>query len=191
MVTEEAEVKANEVAVLDPRRAGRVRRYNTWPHIQEQTVAEHSWQLLRIIYTVYPEASPNLLHFCMFHDIAEVVAGDLPYPVKKNNPELKAEHQKVEQQTYEDIQYWWGIQPPKIEDPMEELIFKAVHYLEMMEWAIDESRMGNSEASLVFERCQPGYSKCIFELEKMDRARLVYYRFNAYVKHRREIGENP
>ena len=29
----------------DPRRAGDVLRYHTWPHVQPQTVAHHSWNI--------------------------------------------------------------------------------------------------------------------------------------------------
>lgn len=179
-----------EKEVLDPRRAGRVLRYAGWPHIREQSVAEHSWQLIRIILMVYPEASQELLNFCMFHDIAEVVAGDIPFPTKKIYPDLGKEHKMVEENINEQIANTWNISPT-YEDSLtskEKYIYKVAHYIEMWEWAMDEIRMGNREAWLVADRCYKGFEATVKTTEYSS-FEEIEKRFWVYIERRMNARE--
>lgn len=38
----------------------------------------------------------HVMALALFHDISEVITGDLPTPVKHNNPQIKAEYHKIE-----------------------------------------------------------------------------------------------
>jgi hypothetical protein len=140
----------------DPRRAGRVQRYHTWPHIKEQSVAEHSWQVARLMRVIWPSAPTEVMDYCLFHDIGEVVAGDPPYPSKVMNPAFGTEHAKVEEAAVLKMTLPWGMPPPvlRLRDPVQQAIFKLVHFIEMAEWAMDEITLGNQNARLVLERCR-------------------------------------
>ena len=73
---------------LDARR-WTLRRYHTWPIIGQQTIAEHCWQLMRIYMCVVDKLDIHMIRHIQFHDIGEHFTGDIPYPVKHDNPKLK------------------------------------------------------------------------------------------------------
>lgn len=177
-----------EAEIADPRRAGRVARYHTWPHIREQTVAEHSWQVARIVRAVWPAAPLDLIYYCLFHDLGEVAAGDPPYPAKRMNPDLAREHAKIERSTYLAMAVPWGLPPIYIdEDSLEYLVFRAAHYIEMWEWALDEIALGNQNASLVARRCAAAMGVAIVRVQ--DREEALAGSFRLYVKRRSEIQD--
>src|SRR5947208_2732904 len=91
---------SSEEMILDPRRAGRVLRYHTWPHIRPQTVAEHGWQVARILLAWWPSASQELVNHCLFHDVGEVAAGDVPFPAKRDDEALRRTHDSTEMDAY-------------------------------------------------------------------------------------------
>ena len=76
-------MKLNEVLA-----AGRVVRYHAAPVDRKQTVAEHTWGVLAILYEI-TDPSPALIEAAIFHDIAEVYTGDVPAPVKKASKQVK------------------------------------------------------------------------------------------------------
>lgn len=85
--------------ILNPRCAGSVLRYHTWPTIQKQTVADHTFHVLRIYSEVWPEdllEYPGLVFHVLRHDMSEVATGDIPFPVKRDNPALKQEMDRLE-----------------------------------------------------------------------------------------------
>ena len=138
---------------LDPRAAGYVTRYHTWPRIRDQTVAEHTWNLLRIILAIQPHASPELLRWTMFHDVGERVTGDVPFPVKREHPELKRALDKMEHEALLQMATTWGaVAGIQITDEEANLL-KLAEFIEMMEWGLDEMALGNANARLVYERC--------------------------------------
>jgi 5'-deoxynucleotidase YfbR-like HD superfamily hydrolase len=136
----------------DPRIAGEVQRYHTWPHSREQSVGEHTWQVMRILSIIYPGASVNLLHYAIFHDVAEVFTGDLPYPIKKNHPQLSLYLDAIETDVMKHIRKTWDILPWHPLSVNEAKIFKLAEYIEMWEWAISERLRGNQFAELVETR---------------------------------------
>lgn len=138
----------------DIRMAGRVKRYHTWPHIREQSVAEHTWQLLRIVLCIWPGASRELIHHVMFHDIGELQTGDPPYPIKADNPILKKEMDRLEYSAQREIEDAWQIQKhPEISE-LERYTFKLAEFIEMWEWGLEETLLGNQFARLVAARCR-------------------------------------
>jgi 5'-deoxynucleotidase YfbR-like HD superfamily hydrolase len=68
--------------------SGAVVRWHTWPTIKEQRNSEHQWGVALIVAQIAPGRSDLLLP-ALTHDLAEVSTGDVPYHVKKANPELK------------------------------------------------------------------------------------------------------
>ena len=76
------------------RMGGMVKRYPTWPTTQQQTVGEHSWQVMRIYLRLWGGLPENVARYILWHDVAEVYTGDLPFPLKRDNPVLKQEMDK-------------------------------------------------------------------------------------------------
>jgi hypothetical protein len=74
---------------LSARTAGGVQRYHTWPVLRPQTVAEHTWNVMRIWWQVYGPMSPQVSTYLLWHDAGEGQAGDVQFGAKRRYPELK------------------------------------------------------------------------------------------------------
>lgn len=86
----------------------RMKLINRWPlmrNIRTENVQEHSLQVamvahaLALIRNKYfdGELDPNqVATIAMFHDVSEVITGDLPTPVKYSNPIIRDEYKKIE-----------------------------------------------------------------------------------------------
>jgi 5'-deoxynucleotidase YfbR-like HD superfamily hydrolase len=137
----------------DARLAGRVIRYHTWPHIRQTCVAEHSWQLLRILLKIWPSVPAHVLAYVVRHDVGELTTGDAPYPVKVDNPVLGDEMRRVEAEALE-LQIAGGFlaDTPEL-SPDEKWAVKLAEFIEMWEWALEELLLGNQFARLVAQRC--------------------------------------
>ena len=126
------------------RHAGGVRRYHEWPTVQTQTNAEHSWNVMRIYHEIFEKEetsgfSGKLLVYLMYHDCGEIGVGDLPYPIKKNNPALKLEMERLE----EASRIAQGIVLPEL-SAWETMVAKLCDMIEMFEFGLEEVRRGNS-----------------------------------------------
>jgi hypothetical protein len=89
---------------------------------------------------------------CIYHDTAEIVTGDLPYPIKSKNPELKKEIERLEADTISKQGDYWNVAPYKITDEQLDL-FKLIEMVEMFEWGLDEMSRGCKYGSFVADRC--------------------------------------
>lgn len=137
----------------DARLAGRVKRYHTWPYIREQSVAEHSWQLLRILLCIWPEASAKVMGYVVRHDCGEIKTGDAPYPVKADNKDIAIGMNRVEEESLlEQVAAGFLILGPDVTDD-EKWVVKLAEFIEMWEWGAEELLMGNQFARLVMQRC--------------------------------------
>lgn len=136
----------------DPRTAGQVTRYHTWPRIRDQSVGEHTWQVMRILLTVWPTCPRKMLVYCHMHDRGEMAA-DIAYPFKKKVPELGAGSKIAEKMIMvEQDTQWGGLDIPVLSE-YEEDVFKCCEYLEMWEYGLCEINMGNRYGVLISERC--------------------------------------
>jgi 5'-deoxynucleotidase YfbR-like HD superfamily hydrolase len=158
----------------DIRLAGEVIRYHTWPHIRQQSIGEHTWQLTRIYLAVAgPRAAMSSLVYIQFHDVGEHWVGDAPFPIKKDNPILKAEHDRIEGDAATAmLDYWQHPVAEPISDDEHKLI-KLCEFIEMWEWALEELMRGNLMAQLVQDRCWEALGKYLHDMEPgetLDRA---------------------
>lgn len=155
---------------LDPRRAGHVKRYHTWPTLQKQDVASHTWQVLRILVSVWPDAPQELLVFVTAHDMGETGAGDPPYPTKARDPVLKAAFDAMEHEacvvmstrflspvpdTIAELSLW----------PLQLRVYKLCHEIEMWEFALNEMNLGNRYAAPIAEAMWSEIQRRTAELE--------------------------
>lgn len=86
--------------VLD---SGHVVRYHCAPIDQKQSNSSHQWEVAVILTQIYPQVSAQLLTFALTHDVAEMVTGDMPSPIKKEVPELKAILDELEEDYRQDL----------------------------------------------------------------------------------------
>jgi hypothetical protein len=133
--------------VTSTRHAGNVKRYHTWPTLRGQTVAEHSWHVMRIFLELFPEeVTVEVLTYILYHDVAEVGTGDTPFPVKASRPDLKAIYDEMEADVLDNM----GVVMPDITSRQRTLI-KICDLLEMWSWGLDEMMMGNLYAQPIVD----------------------------------------
>lgn len=148
----------------DPRVAGQITRYHTWPKTREQSVGEHSWQIMRILLTLWPTAPRRLLVHAVLHDVGEM-AGDVPWPGKKNDPVLKERHDAAERVVHENMSREWCLPPAVVLGDYEHGVFKLCEYIEMWEWGLHEQNLGNRYGAVVALRMLMAASVIVDRLE--------------------------
>lgn len=145
----------NDLQIYDPRRAGLIERYHAQTHITHQTVGEHTWQVLRILTTIWPNVPQHIMLYAVYHDIAEGVTGDVPYPVKLGDFKIKRLMDLAEEATVVELQKRWGIpQLPTLAD-WEKKIFKGCELIDFLEYAWYEKNLGNKYAQIIIDRVMP------------------------------------
>jgi len=93
--------------------------------------------------------SPKLCRYILYHDCGEIVTGDLPYPSKSLNPELKRTISLAEKDALKKM----GVVLEEISQ-VELQSFKLAHLVEMLEFGMQELVMGNKFAEPIMERCE-------------------------------------
>lgn len=184
-MSKENDVRNVHPMMLDPRSAGLVTRYHTEMRARDQSVGEHSWQLVRLLLCLFPDCPRHILVHAAFHDVAERRTGDLPYPVKAENDDIWTGMDRLERDTRVLMTESWGV-PPAVELlPDEKALFKLVEFIEMWEHSLDELCMGNRSAELVRARCISAISPRARELGP-DVEKIVW----AYISKRTQHVEN-
>lgn len=127
--------------------AGRVKRYHTWPTLHVETVAEHSYNVLRIYREIFGPPEARITEFILDHDLPELHTGDLPFPVKVKNPVLTEQIELVEQSARTAMEL------PSIShydlSEQERRQVKICDLLQMWEFGVVESRMGSMFADCI------------------------------------------
>ena len=131
------------------RHAGGVERYHTWPTLRRQTVAEHSYHVIRIYFELFGPPSPNVTTYILFHDSPEVKYGDPPFPAKRESPELKSVYSHLEENYYRET---LGYDPRSRLTEEEIVKVKVCDLLEMWEFGVVELQMGNGYAHPIIQR---------------------------------------
>ena len=84
-------------------RGGAIKRYHTLEIIGEQSVASHSWGVAMILQYLDPNVSKEAILRALTHDVAELFTGDVPAPVKWDNPDLVEVLKRIEDKYESDI----------------------------------------------------------------------------------------
>ena len=134
----------------DPRNAGGVKRYHTWKTIQTQSVAEHSWNVARILMVLWTDAPAEALRYALLHDAGELSTGDAPFPIKKDNPVLKREMDRLEEAACEEM----GLTLLMETTPEWRWRVKLCDMLEMWEFGLEEVALGNLYARPIVLRTE-------------------------------------
>lgn len=146
--------------------SGRVRRWHTHPHITSQNVADHSWGVVAILYLICESPSKNLIKAAVFHDIAEIHAGDIPSGVKWAFPEMKSASDKCEQ----IIQTKFGLMPELTE--VEQRLLKWADLMELALFCNHEWLLGNAFAG---ETCDHVVEEILYPTAPNEAAKELLY----------------
>lgn len=159
----------------DLRLAGMVKRYSTWPVINAQSTGEHTWQMLRIYIEIFGPPPPDVTEYIVHHDSAELIVGDPPFPLKKDNPDLKEIYTRLESDALQKMK---GSDMPKLEWP-QTMQVKICDLIEMWEFGLHELKMGNRYAQPIVEDTMK-VILCMIDKQDCEGAVL------SYIEQRRE-----
>lgn len=175
---------------VDPRAAGEVARYHTWAVHRQQSVGEHTWQILRILLTVWPGAPRRVMIHTVKHDMGEMT-GDIAYPFKMLFPELKSGSIKAEAKVLDDMRRAIGIPQGNALSAWETHVFKLCEYIEMWEYGLRERNMGNRYAAIIIQRMireiGPAMHKLEFEMNEWPEGKQnpdIVTALHRYIKQR-------
>ena len=126
--------------ILQTRLGGKVKRCHTFPHHGEYNVAMHSWGVAMLLHYIYPADFTRLVSHCLMHDVAEAWVGDIPAPIKRYNPHLKAVLENLEDTINEKL----GATSEGQLGPTDASKLRVCDNLEFYLWCREQLAMGNS-----------------------------------------------
>lgn len=127
------------------RDAADVLRYHTKRTIRQQTVGQHSFNMLMLVQQVVPDCRKEVLLAIMHHDLPELKTGDIPGPIKRVHPSLGPLLDQIEEGLYPLFKPF-GLR----ED--EEKLLKWADRMEGCLWCMEEVRMGDTFCARTAEK---------------------------------------
>ena len=124
--------------------SGDIKRYHTLTTIGEQTNATHSWGVAVIATYLHPNLSAKILLKALMHDVGEIETGDIPAPVKWENPELKKQLHLLEEKVARNLEIDYDL------TDYEQTIFKQADMFELLFFCVKQRRLGNRHITHVF-----------------------------------------
>ena len=125
-------------------RGGAIKRYHTLEIIGEQSVASHSWGVAIILQFLAPNVSKQAILRALTHDVAELFTGDVPAPVKWDNPDLVEVLKRIEDKYESDIGIEYELTPQEI------ALGKQADMFELLVFCVRQRRLGNTNMNEVF-----------------------------------------
>ncbi len=153
-----------------------VREENIMEHSHSVAVIAHALALINNkIYGGNVDVMKVVL-LAQYHEVGEVITGDLPTPIKYFNPEIKTAYKDLEKQAEERI---LNMLPEELKEEYREYIMQDVNTFEhkLVKYAdrlsayikcIEEVKLGNSE----FKKAKESIGK---ELKEVDLPCVKYY----------------
>lgn len=150
-------------------------RYNNVPKIHQESVAEHlafTTMIVAELSKYYKFDLQKALLMAISHDYAEIYVNDIPYNIKRDNPELKLEYEKIENNIYKNkFEYYYKYyQEYQKQETIEALIVKFADILSVLQYTHNEVLLGNE-----------GYMREIYEDSKK-RVELMKEKLKKYEK---------
>ena len=134
-------------------RSGSVERWHANPDVPAQTLADHHCRVAQIIFFFWPGSS-SLIYEALHHDCGEMIVGDVPGPIKKQNTALEFVISKEERQARAKmgIAAFAGKDPRlRFADHLEAYTYVALrnpHILGEPEWILALHELGESATKL-------------------------------------------
>jgi 5'-deoxynucleotidase YfbR-like HD superfamily hydrolase len=151
----------NRLQVLSsPRLAGAVKRYHTWPTTQSQSVAEHTWNMMMIWYAIWGPLPSVISTYILWHDCGELAVGDIPFPVKSQNEQLRMLIDDQETKALASMSYTH----PVTLDPIDRKRVKLCDLIEMHEFGKMEEKLGNAFAGPIIRDTMAAITNLLADL---------------------------
>lgn len=162
-----------------------IKRWSLMRSIREENIMEHSWQVTTIAHAlalinnkVYGGTVDvnKVVLLAQYHEVGEVITGDLPTPIKYFNPEIKNAYKDLEKNACVRL---LNMLPKQLEQEYASCIlpddqsdeYKLVKYADRLAAylkCVEETRAGNSE----FKKAQKSIGD---ELKKSKSKEVEYY----------------
>ena len=153
-----------------------VREENIMEHSQQVAVIAHALALINLkILNKSVDVNKAVL-YAQYHEVGEVITGDLPTPIKYFNPEIKTAYKDLEHHACNRM---IDMLPEELKDSYKEFIFpdenseeykivKCADRLSALIKCVEEIKAGNTE----FKKAKTSIEK---ELISLNRADVDYY----------------
>lgn len=120
-------------------------RYHTVAMQSErQTVGAHSYAVSVLIDQLWPDSSKQLIMAALYHDVPEIILGDIPATAKWEYPEIQQAFEKAEQKVFKELGLTFVLTPE------EERRLKMADMLELVLYAKRHSG-GNPQMKKIME----------------------------------------
>ncbi|MBR2449192.1 MAG: 5'-deoxynucleotidase [Clostridia bacterium] len=162
-----------------------IKRWSLMRSVREENIMEHSQQVAVIAHALALIANKNfnknydvskIVLLAQYHEVGEVITGDLPTPIKYFNPEIKSAYKDLEKNACERLmnmlpenlkdEYSSFITPD--EDSEEYKVVKCADRLAAYLKCVEEIKAGNSE----FKKAK---STILTELKGLKREEVDYF----------------
>ncbi len=166
-----------------------IKRWGLKRNAHDENVMEHSWEVSVIAHTLaliknrYYDANLDanaIATAALYHDITEVITGDLPTPIKYHSEHITTAYKKIEQQAEKELisllpdklkaDFQVLIQHEKMPAGHEEII-KAADKISAYLKCQAELKAGNSEFEMAAEQL-------VLFLEKSEQPEVVFFMTN-------------
>ena len=166
-----------------------IKRWSLMRSIREENIMEHSHDVAVIAHAlaiinnrfggkILADVEKTVL-LAQYHEVGEVITGDLPTPIKYFNPEIKTAYKDLEKGACEKL---LGMLPEELKEDYEKYIlpdeecyeYKLVKYADRISAylkCVEEVKSGNSE----FKKAKKTIGE---ELKKADNPAVDYYMKN-------------
>jgi 5'-deoxynucleotidase YfbR-like HD superfamily hydrolase len=104
---------------------------------------------MRVYVELFGQPSdPSVLLHILWHDAGEIATGDVPFPVKSQNPKIKAAFDDLETAALGamGVDAWYQIEAVEIKK------IKLCDLIEMWEFGVQDYMMGNKLAAPIIDR---------------------------------------
>lgn len=132
------------------RTGGATERCHGIRHSGSYPVSAHTWNVLVLLWLLWPEDFGRLSVPVMFHDVPEAWVGDIPAPTKRYNPAIKEACAEMEARIMRRLQLPWDEELP----PEDRAKVKTCDLMELYMWAAEQVHGGNRHASCVVREVQ-------------------------------------
>ena len=135
-------------------RSGSVTRWHANPDVPAQTLADHQCRVAQIIFFFWPNVGAKLIYEALHHDVGELIVGDVPGPIKKQNTALEFVVSKEERKARAKmgVAAFTGKDPRlRFADRLEAYTYVALrnpHILVEPEWILALHELGESATKL-------------------------------------------
>lgn len=131
------------------RESAEVRRFHTSRVISEQTIAQHTFNMLSMLRILYPDAPPSLFWAIHEHDIPERYTGDVPSTAKWAGLMNKSIVDRLERQINAIL---FGCSATEMLDEEELKWLNGLDLLELICFCKDQITIGNVALQKMYER---------------------------------------